>query len=82
MSKERSTGCERLMTLHHVEAFGLIDRDGRTDDRCRCGSLRSTCSSAVGTCVSVEALYYCSDAIAESRTDRQAETLGSDWLMS
>ena len=64
MSKERSTGCERLMTFHHVEAFGLIDRDGRTDDDVM--RLAEKHVFALDMC-SVEALYYCSDAIAGRR---------------
>ena len=60
--------------LHHVEAFGLIDRDGRTDDDVM--RLAEKHVFALDMC-SVEALYYCSDAIA-AVAHRQAETLGSD----
>ena len=60
--------------LHHVEAFGLIDRDGRTDDDVM--RLAEKHVFALNVC-SVEALYYCSDAIA-AVAHRQAETLGSD----
>lgn len=60
--------------LHHVEAFGLIDRDGRTDEEVE----RIACNNifALDT-YSVESLYYCSDAIA-AVAQRQAESLGRD----
>ena len=59
--------CQR----HHVEAFGLIDRDGRPEEETR--ELASKGIFALDV-YSVEALYYCSDAIAAVAL-RQAESL-------
>ena len=60
--------------LHDVEAFGLIDQDNRTDK-----DVETLVESGVFALevYSVEALYYCSDAIA-AIADRQAESLGTD----
>ena len=59
---------------HHVEAFGLIDRDDRQPDEteklAECGTF------ALDVC-SVESLYYCSDGV-EAVAYRQAESLGCD----
>lgn len=60
--------------LHHVEAFGLIDRDDRTDEDVK--ELASGYVFALDVC-SVESLYYCSDAIA-AVAQRQAETFLED----
>ncbi len=59
--------------LHHVKAFGLIDRDDRSEKEIR--KLADKGVFALGVC-SVESLYYCSDAIA-AVAHRQAESLGS-----
>ena len=59
---------------HHVEAFGLIDRDDRERDETE--KLAEGGVFALDVC-SVESLYYCSDAIA-SVAHRQAESLGCD----
>ena len=59
---------------HHVEEFGLIDRDDRTQDLVN--ELAQDNVFALDVC-SVESLYYCSDAI-ESIACRQAESLGRD----
>ena len=59
---------------HHVEAFGLIDRDDRTQDEV--DELAQDNVFALDVC-SVESLYYCSDAI-EAVACRQAESLGRD----
>ena len=59
---------------HHVEAFGLIDRDDRERDETE--KLAEGGVFALDVC-SVESLYYCSDAI-ESVAHRQAESLGCD----
>ena len=68
------TGLRQSLNYHHVEAYGLIDRDDRTaDDVMR---LAEKHVFALDVC-SVEALYYCSDAIA-AVANRQAETLGND----
>ena len=68
------TGLRESLNYHHVEAYGLIDRDDRTDDDVM--RLAKKHVFALNMC-SVEALYYCSDAIA-AVAHRQAETLGSD----
>ena len=68
------TGLRESLNYHHVEAYGLIDRDDRcADDVMR---LAKKHVFALDVC-SVEALYYCSDAIV-AVAHRQAETLGND----
>ena len=57
---------------HHVEAFGLIDRDDRAEEGVN--ELARDGVFALEVC-SVESLYYCSDAI-EAVACRQAESLG------
>ena len=59
---------------HHVEAFGLIDRDNRSESEIQ--NLANKGVFALEVC-SVEALYYCSDAI-EAVAHRQSESLGSN----
>ena len=59
---------------HHVEAFGLIDRDDRAEEGVN--ELARDGVFALEVC-SVESLYYCSDAI-EAVACRQAESLGSN----
>ena len=59
---------------HHVEAFGLIDRDDRTEDEV--SDLARDKVFALDV-YSVESLYYCSDAI-EAVARRQAGSLGRD----
>ncbi len=59
---------------HHVEAFGLIDRDDRTQDQVNELAQGNVFALDVFT---VESLYYCSDAI-EAIACRQAESLGCD----
>ena len=68
------TGLRESLNYHHVEAYGLIDRDDRTDDDVM--RLAEKHVFALDVC-SVEALCYCSDAIA-AVAHRQAETLGND----
>ena len=60
--------------LHHVEAFGLIDRDNRASEEVQ--KLAEGFVFALDV-YSVEALYYCSHAIA-AVAQRQAESLGVD----
>ena len=60
--------------LHHVEAFGLIDRDDKSEDDVRRLAEKHVFALSA---YSVEALYYCSDAIA-AVARRQAETFGND----
>ena len=59
---------------HHVEAFGLIDRDDRQPDETE--KLAEGGIFALDVC-SVESLYYCSDAM-EAVALRQAGSLGLD----
>ena len=59
---------------HHVEAFGLIDRDDRTE--VEVGELAKSNVFALEV-YSVESLYYCSDAI-DAVARRQADLLGFD----
>ena len=58
----------------HVEIFGLIDRDNRTDEDVEKLVEKGVFALEV---YSVEALYYCSDAIA-AVAHRQADSLGVD----
>ncbi len=60
--------------LHHVEAFGLIDRDNRPSDEVSQFASEHVYALDV---YSAEALYYCSDAIA-AVAHHQAESLGRD----
>ena len=66
------SGLRGSQDLHHVEAFGLIDRDDRPDEEI--DQLAEDRVFALDVC-SAEALYYCSDAIA-AVARRQAESLG------
>ncbi len=59
---------------HHVEVYGLIDRDDRTEDEV--SDLAQDKIFALDV-YSVESLYYCSDAI-EAVAHRQADSLGRD----
>ena len=59
---------------HHVEAFGLIDRDDREPDEI--ARLAEGGVFALEVC-SVESLYYCSDSI-EAIAHRQSESLERD----
>lgn len=67
-------GLRSSLAHHHVEAFGLIDRDDRQPDETE--KLAADGIFALDVC-SVESLYYCSDAI-EAIAHRQAESLGCD----
>ena len=60
--------------FHHVEAFGLIDRDDRPKSEIE--KLSGDNVFALDVC-SAEALYYCSDSIA-AVARRQAESLDRD----
>ena len=59
---------------HHVEAFGLIDRDNLPPENVK--KLREKGVFALKV-YAVESLYYCSDAIA-AIADQQAESLNED----
>ena len=66
------SGLRGSQELHHVEAFGLIDRDDRNKEKVE--QLAEGGVFALEVC-SVESLYYCLDAIA-AVARRQAESLG------
>ena len=68
------SGLQGSQELHHVEAFGLIDRDDRPSDEIE--QLGKTNVFALDVC-STEALYYCSDTISEI-AHWQAKSLGSE----
>jgi len=65
-------GLRAAQDLHDFAAFGLIDRDNRTEDEIN--ELAQDNVFALDVC-SAEALYYCSDAIA-AVAQRQAASLG------
>ena len=65
-------GMRGSQDLHHVEAFGLIDRDNRDEEKVR--QLAEGGVFALDV-YSVESLYFCSDAIA-AVARQQAESLG------
>ena len=67
-------GLRGSLELHHIEAFGLIDRDDRTEDEIK--KLAEDNVFALDV-YSAEALYYCSDATA-AVARRQAESLDRD----
>ena len=60
--------------LHHVEAYGLIDRDGRPHDVVEALSERGIFALDV---YSVESLYYCSDSL-DAVASWQASSLGRE----
>ena len=68
------SGLQGSQKLHHVEVFGLIDRDDRDEEVVK--QLAEDGLFALDVC-SVESLYYCSDAI-DAVARRQAESLGSN----
>ena len=68
------SGLRGSQHLHHVEAFGLIDRDNRKEEDVE--ELAKDGIFALDV-YSVESLYYCSDAIT-AVAQRQAESLGSN----
>ena len=68
------SGLRGSKDLHHVEAFGLIDRDNRSNEEVQ--KLAKGFVFALDV-FSVETLYYCSDAVA-AVAHRQAESLGRD----
>ena len=67
------SGLRNSQDLHHVESYGLIDRDDRPNDEIERLSKNSV--FALDVC-STEALYYCSDAIS-AIAHWQAKSLGS-----
>ena len=71
---EAVKGLQGSYNLHRVEAFGLIDRDDRTDEDVEKLAEDNVFALEV---FSVEALYYCSDSI-RAVAARQADSLGCD----
>ena len=67
-------GMRECEDSHHIQAFGLIDRDDRDDENVR--ALAGEGVYALNVCCA-ESLYYCSDSI-EAVGARQAESLGCD----
>ena len=67
-------GLRGSQKIHHMEAFGLIDRDNRADKDIEKLAEKGIFALKV---YSVEALYYCSDAI-DAVAHRQAGSLGRD----
>ena len=67
-------GLRETRNHHHTEAFGLIDRDDRTEEDV--GRLARDGVFALDVC-SAEALYYCSDTI-DAVARKQAEARGCD----
>ena len=67
-------GLRESHNFHHVEAFGLIDGDNLTPEKVEELAGKNVFALEV---YSVEALYYCSDAIA-TVAHRQADSLGVD----
>ena len=67
-------GMRGSQNLHHVEAYGLIDSDGRSQEAVNALSERGVFALDV---YSVEALYYCSDAL-DAVAAWQAQSLGRD----
>ena len=67
-------GLRESHNFHYVKAFGIIDRDNRTDEDVEKLAEKDVFALEV---YSVEALYYCSDAIA-AVAHRQADSLGVD----
>ena len=65
-------GLRESENLHHIEIFGLIDRDNRSDEEVREFAQKYIFALDV---YSAEALYYCSDSIA-AVAKQQAESLG------
>ena len=75
-SKKRCLGGERSQELHpvHVEIFGLIDRDNRTEEDVKKLAEKGIFALEV---YSVEALYYYSDAIV-AVAEQQAKSRNED----
>lgn len=67
-------GIRNSEDYHHIEAFGLIDRDSLSCEEVE--KLTKDFVFALNVC-SVEALYYCTDAIGAVAI-REAESLGRD----
>lgn len=72
--REVVNGLRESYDLHHVEAFGLIDRDNRTNEEVQKLAESNVFALKV---FSVETLYYCSDSI-RAVAARQGESLDCD----
>ncbi len=68
------SGLRGSQDIHHVEAFGLVDKDDRPEDEIN--ELAKNNVFALDVC-SAEAIYYCSNAIT-AVAHRQAESLGGN----
>ena len=66
------TGLRDSTSLHHADAFGLVDGDGMSSSKI--SQLSQNQVVALGV-YSVEGLYYCSDAV-RAVAQKQADTLG------
>lgn len=67
-------GMRNSQELHHVEAYGLIDSDGRSQEGVNALSERGVFALDV---YSVESLYYCAEAL-NAVAVWQAQSLGRD----
>ena len=67
-------GMRGSQDLHHVEAYGLIDSDGRSQEVVNALSERGVFALDV---YSVESLYYCAEAL-DAVVAWQAQSLGRD----
>ena len=67
-------GLRSSYDLHHVEAYGLVDSDGKSQDVIDALAEREIYTLAA---YSVESLYYCSDSL-NAVAKWQASTLGRD----
>ena len=67
-------GLREVQEIDNVEAFGLIDRDNRTDENIEKLAEKDILALKV---YSVEALYYCSDAV-DAVARQQADSMGID----
>ena len=74
MFREAVEGMRGSQDLHHVEAYGLIDSDGRSPEAVNALSGRGVFALDV---YSVESLYYCFDSL-DAIARWQAQSLGRD----
>ena len=69
------TGLRETLELHHIETFGLIDRDDRENQEIQ--KLAEKYIFALDVCT-VESLY-CNSVVVEAAARRQAESLGCNY---
>ena len=72
------SGLHGSYELHYIEGFGLIDRDDRPDNAIN--RLAEKKVFALSVC-SVEALYYCSDAIEAVAQQAKSSQLKADEMI-